>query len=77
MKLLLVLAIAACSRPAAPAPPSESAARVSSASCGAPCTVSQTCSDVFSSCRFCFAGQCSATLPAQPTTVDAGIDATP
>jgi len=74
--VLLLAVIAACSRPLTTTPASEEAQGLSSASCNADCTSSITCRDVFSSCRFCSGGVCSATLPADPKP-DAGIDAAP
>lgn len=75
-RLASLLILVACTRPTPPIPATEQADSIATASCGADCTVSLTCRDVFSSCRFCSLGVCSATLPADPKPpLDAGIDA--
>lgn len=68
--LLLALASACAPMPtrSAPDPTPQSA-------CGATCSSSLECRDFFGGCRFCSFGKCSATLPADPTTPDAGVDA--
>jgi hypothetical protein len=70
------VALVACGRPSPANPAAEESQGLSSASCGADCTSSITCRDVFSACRYCGISGCSATLPATPTP-DAGIDAAP
>lgn len=70
-RLLLTLACACggtAPQQAAPDPTPQSA-------CGATCSSSLECRDFFGGCRFCSFGKCSATLPADPTTLDAGVDA--
>lgn len=76
MLLVAIAATVACSRPAPTVPATEHAQAISTAQCGADCTSSLNCRDIFSSCRFCSLGICSSTLPADPTP-DAGIDAAP
>lgn len=46
-------------------------------SCGSPCSTSTDCSNFFGGCRVCFGGKCVSSLPATPTPIDAGVDATP
>lgn len=72
----LLAIIGACYRQPTTTPAAEEAQGLSSASCNADCTASITCRDVFSSCRFCSGGVCTATLPADPKP-DAGVDAPP
>lgn len=43
-------------------------------SCANACSVSRDCQDILQSCRYCSSGQCSQTLPAEPT--DAGVSDT-
>jgi len=74
IRIAFLLTLVACGRPTPPIPANERS--VSTASCQADCTSSITCRDVFSSCRFCSGGICSATLPADPKSpLDAGTDA--
>lgn len=74
IRITLLLALAACTRPTPGDPAKEEAQGPSSASCLDDCTSSITCRNVFSSCRFCGPdGRCSSTLPADPAR-DAGTD---